>query len=91
MAWEDDVQLISQICLDITELFRTIVKIVPKDKEFLLKNLSAASIHMAFFTKDIANSLPGELIDIEKVEKIFLENCGCQSKEFKNASQEREV
>jgi len=70
-------QLIADI---VSEIEKKITEIPPLiDKEKLLKHLAAASIHITFFMNDLYEDIEGyEPFAIDKeLEKIFIEECGC--------------
>lgn len=72
------IELIAATALEISDRFKLISKIFPKDKEPLLKNLASASIHMAYFVRDLYAHIEGdESLNLCELEKRFLAQCGC--------------
>jgi hypothetical protein len=73
-----DHEVIAALIREITHRIELMTKFIPKEKEPLVKQLAAASIHLAFFAKDLYADLRGEKIDIDKeLEEKFLNECGC--------------
>lgn len=78
---EIDLDMIGAVILEINDRLKLLLNIYPKDKnkEFLLKNLAAASIHITFFVRDLYNhENKQEKTNInEELESEFLKECGC--------------
>lgn len=76
-----DHELIACVVLEMTDRIKLIMKLFPKseEKQNLLRNLAAASIHLAFFMRDIFTDSEGkEIKELEEHEKVFLNECGCK-------------
>lgn len=75
---------LAKLVLEITERYKKIMKLFPKDNESILKHLAASSIHMAFFMRDIHDITQGVKTNIEKgLEERFVNECGCDFKDKK--------
>ena len=75
-----DTKKIAHVALEINDRVKLITRIFAKDKKLepLLRNLAAASIHMAFFMRDIYDHIEGnETVKIDN-EDQFLNECGCK-------------
>ncbi len=78
-----DIELISAITLEITDRYKLLLKLIPKElgEERFLRHLAASSIHMAMFTRDLRFYVEGKEMYIDKSEDKFLAECGCDMKE----------
>ena len=73
---KEDHKIIALFSLEITDRFKKIMERIPKEKEFLLKNLASCSIHLTMFIKDIYNEGANE--EDKLTFKEFLFECGCK-------------
>jgi len=71
-----EIKLITSLVLEMNDRLQLITKIYPKDsgEEHLLKHLAAMAIHLAMFTRDLEGSKTKD----SKLEKKFLDECGCK-------------
>lgn len=71
-------KLLNKISLEITERYKLILELFPKENEHILRHLAASSIHMAFFMRDLAEISTGESMGVSKEEENkFINTCGC--------------
>ncbi len=74
---EIDIEKIGEITLELTSRFQRICSLFPRENQHILRHLAAASIHTAFFMRDLTDLLEGKKSKgIEKEDK-FLNECGC--------------
>lgn len=76
-----DVIKLTTIAKEITDRYKLITNLFPKDNNNILKHLSASSIHMALFMinfHDIYMDKKNNMLD-EAIDK-FLNSCGCDFK-----------
>lgn len=77
-----DLNLYANLVREVGDRIIHIKNIFPKGNEHLLKHLAAASIHLAYFSRDIFEIIQGEKIDLDKnMEETFINECGCKMKE----------
>lgn len=66
--------------MEITPRIKAIQNIFNKENEFLLKDLASASIHLAFFIREILNNSNGDKTESSDIEAKFLDECGCKGR-----------
>lgn len=84
MNKEIDIDLITNLIPTISHRINLIAEMFKdkKEKQYLLKNLAASSIHLSFFMKDLHKEITGEKIEIPKnAIDEFLESFGCKNEE----------
>ena len=88
MTEEIDYDCLSSLILEINDRIKLITTtLIPLDKEYIIKNLASASIHIALFMQDICEYKLG--IKDNKDYKIinkFLQECGCKDIGIKNGT-----
>jgi hypothetical protein len=73
-----DTDLILKLVLEIKDSFNCLLDILPTVNEDILKHIAASSIHLSLFMRDFHDLIIGKKTDIDpKLEKQFLEECGC--------------
>lgn len=78
-------ELLISTILEISSRMRIIAEIFPKENEHILKHFAAASIHLAFFMRDIHSIVMDKKINNEEyseMENKFLDECGCNFREL---------
>ena len=83
MISETDLELICTLVLDIKNRHESILKIFPKEEEHLLKHLAASSVHVALFTRDLAEHVTKRNIISPEIVKLFTDKCGCNFNEIR--------
>lgn len=76
---EIDYEKFYHLSLDLTQTIKELCKIIPDDKQVLLKHLASASIHAAIFTRDILCHKEGKkYVPDGFSEQFFADSCGCK-------------
>lgn len=72
--------LIACTTVEIGDRIKLILKIFPEDEEVqtLLKHPASASLHIAFFMRDIYDYVEGNETNKISNEEQFLNDCGCK-------------
>ena len=73
-----DLELISALTLVMSDRLKIILDLIPKQKEYLLKHLASASIHLAFFMRDMLEDIDGKKSPMIENEQQFMNECGCK-------------
>jgi hypothetical protein len=84
---KSDIEMLIAISQEMADRFKLIITIFPDEDKYqhLLKNVAAASIHMALFAQDLVGNEDGtKCYTPESKDKInkFLDQCGCKIKEL---------
>ena len=80
MTNEIDFEAIAVVALEISDRVKLISKLVPKEKEILIKDVAAMVIHLGFFMHALVNEqgFHEDTFD-PALKKKFLDKCGCKN------------
>ena len=80
MENEIDIQAILELTMQAGKKIQKISEIFPPENEIFLKNLAAAVIHLAMFTRDCHEMITNKKSTFDKkLENRFLDECGCNA------------